>query len=245
MIKKFTTLLGKEMEIDLDLWQIDSDDRRCEVIEESGDKFIIQNKYGDRFSIPIAIIKSNDLPIIEDKIDLSESLYRYYFLDKFQAKSKARFNETFNLHRDLIFRNRDLVKNKAEYYLLKPSSLVIGMLYAGGGSYSLGSLLESFDSGDHIYYNDFLGYKEMYLVSMVASPLSGTVYTTTLWSDDTKEFVYYPRDSKNPVLFPKGFGIDSGKEQLQRLKKDEIFIDRQDLAINNLIAEIKARERGN
>ncbi len=243
MIKKFTTLLGKEMEIDLNRWQIDVDNRRCEIIEESGDKFIIQNKYGDRFSIPIAIIKSNDLPIIENKIDLSESLYRHYFLDKFKTESIERFTETFYRHRELIFRNRDLVVNKAEYYLLKPSSLAIGMLYAGGGSYSLGSLLESFDSGDHIYYDDF--HKGMYLVSMVASPLSGSVYTSTFWSEATEEFVHFDSRTKDSIQFPKGFGINTGREQLRRLKRDEIIIDRQDVAISNLIAEIKARERIN
>jgi hypothetical protein len=62
-------------------------------------------------------------------------------------------------------------------------------MYIGGFKYSLGSLFESFESGNHYYYDEINGHKELFLVSMASSPLSGSVFKALFWSDHEKQLL--------------------------------------------------------
>ncbi len=75
----------------------------------------------------------------------------------------------------------------------------------------------------------------MYLISMAASPLSGSILKAIFWSDEKKEFIRF--DSK--TNFPTNFGTSDGMYLYNALKSDDIIIDRQDEAIEKLIEEIK------
>jgi hypothetical protein len=239
MTYKFTSKYGRNLEIDLFKWTIDEDCRNCEIIEISEDYLLLENKYKDRFSIPEHIIKANNYNIVDNTIDLSEGLYENYFLNKFKSESRNQLDILFEKYASIIIQNRTVVLNKAEYYLLKPSILSTGFMYTGGKTYTLGNLVESFESGNHIYYDEFCGYEKMFLISMAASPLSGTIFNAIFWSDKTNEFVRFNSESK----FPKYFNTSVGWSLFNMLKSEDIMIDRQDEAIKKLINEINAAER--
>ena len=239
MTHRFTTKYGRNLEIDLSKWKIDKNSRNCEIIEISEDYLLLENKYKDRFSIPEHIIKANNYNIVDNTIDLSEGLYENYFLNKFKSESQSQLDILFEKYASIIFQNRTIVLNMAEYYLLKPRILSTGFMYTGGETYTLGNLMESFESGNHIYYDEFCGYEKMFLISMAASPLSGTIFNAIFWSDKTNEFVRFNSESK----FPKYFNTSVGGSLFKMLKSKDIMIDRQDEAIKKLINEINAAER--
>ncbi|NLA23449.1 MAG: hypothetical protein GX879_00625, partial [Bacteroidales bacterium] len=166
----------------------------------------MENIHEDRFSIPKHIIKANELKLVDNTVKLTESLYQHYFLKKFRSENQSKLDVLFKENASLIFQNRTAVLNKAEYYLLKPKILTIGFMYTVSVNYNLGSLFESFESGNHIYYDEFCGYRKMYLISMAASPLSGTIFKAIFWSDDKNEFIEF--DSKSN--FPASFGTSAG-----------------------------------
>jgi len=234
MTYKFTSKYGRNLEIDLSKWIIDEDIRNCEIIEISEDYLLLENKYKDRFSIPEHIIKANNYNVVDNMIDLTEALYENYFLNKFKSESQSQLDILFEKHASIIFQNRTVVLTRAEYYLLKPRILSTGFMYTGGKTYTLGNLVESFESGNHIYYDEFCGYEKMFLISMAASPLSGTIFNAIFWSEKTNEFVRFNSESK----FPKYFNTSVGWSLFNMLKSEDIKIDRQDIAIKNLIKEI-------
>jgi hypothetical protein len=239
MTYKFTSKYGRNLEIDLFKWTIDEDCRNCEIIEISEDYLFLENKYKDRFSIPEHIIKANNYNIVDNTIDLSEGLYENYFFFKFKSESRNQLDILFEKYESIILQNRTVVLNRAEYYLLKPRILSTGFMYTGGKTYTLGNLVESFESGNHIYYDEFCGYEKMFLISMAASPLSGTIFNAIFWSDKTNEFVRFNEESK----WPKYFNTSVGWSLFNMLKSEDIKIDRQDIAIKKMINEINDVER--
>lgn len=239
MTYKFTSKYGRNLEIDLSKWIIDKNSRNCEVIEISENYLLFENKYKDRFSIPEHIIKANNYNVVDNMIDLTEALYENYFLNKFKSESQSQLDTLFEKHASIIFQNKTVVLNKAEYYLLKPSILSTGFMYTGGETFTLGNLVESFESGNHIYYDEFCGYEKMFLVSMAASPLSGRIFKAIFWSDKTNEFVRFNSESK----WPKYFNTSVGGSLFKMLKSEDIMIDRQDEAIKKMINEINAVKR--
>lgn len=239
MTYKFTSKYGRNLEIDLSKWIIDEESRNCEIIDISEDYLLLENKYKDRFSIPEYIIKANNYNVVDNIIYLTEGLYENYFLNKFKSESQSQLDTLFEKHASIIFQNRTVVLNKAEYYLLKPSILSTGFMYTGGETFTLGNLVESFESGNHIYYDEFCGCEKMFLVSMAASPLSGRIFKAIFWSDKTNEFVRFNSESK----WPKYFNTNVAWSLFKMLKSEDIMIDRQDEAIKKLINEINAVKR--
>lgn len=185
MIYEFKTKNDRNLKIDLNKWKIDGDSRHCTIIEINDGNLLLKNKYEDSFTLPEYLIKANELNVIDNTVELPKGLYEYFFLEKYRANSLSSFETLYQKYATLIFQNRSLVLNKAEYFLLKPSNLSTSFMYSGGINYSLGNLFESFESGNHIYYHEFCGYKKMYLVSMAASQLSGTIFKATFWSDES------------------------------------------------------------
>jgi hypothetical protein len=122
MMHEITTKFGRQLDIDLSEWKIDEDSRRCKVVEISEGNLFLENKYKDRFSLPEYLINANELNIIDNIVELPKGLYDHYFLKKYRAKSMKLFNTHFHKNASLIFQNRSVVLNKAEYYLLNANS---------------------------------------------------------------------------------------------------------------------------
>ena len=203
---EFTTKNGRNLEIDLTKWKINEDIRHCKIIKIYDGNLLLENKYEDRFTLPEYLIKANEIKVVDNTVELSKGLYERYFLKKFRSESMEVLDTLYQKHASLIFQNRNVVLNKAEYYLLKPSRLSTGFMYTGGIFFSLGNLFESFESGNHIYYDEFCGYRKMYLISMAASPFSGTIFNTTFWSDENNEFVNFTNQKHDSKLkLPSNF----------------------------------------
>lgn len=230
----FTTNNGKEFEIDLSKWMVEKKDCQCKIIDVSEGNVILENKSKDIFSIPENIIAVNGFNIQNSTLTLTKSLYEHWFLSKCLKETRELFESLYERYATQIFQNRELVMNIPEYYLLKPSNLSCGFMYTGGTSYSLGRLFESFESGKHVYYEEFCGFKKMFLLSMAASPLTGIIYSAHFWSEDSKRFVRYDKSAS----FPKGFSSMQGRALIETLRGKEIKLDRQDVVVKRLINEI-------
>jgi len=135
----FTTNSGRSMTFDHEKWVI-SESRFCNVIGEEDAHYLLENKYKQVVKILVSLIHANNLKIIDNQIELSESLYKIYFLDQIRNDANKRMNVLFNENKELIFSNRQIVLSKAEYYLLRPSLLTSGGAHIGGSIYTLGAL---------------------------------------------------------------------------------------------------------
>ena len=226
----FTTYSGRSMAFDHEKWVI-SESRFCNVIGEEDAHYLLENKYKQVVKILISLVHANNLKIIDNQIELSESLYKIYFLDQIRNDANNRMNNLFNENKELIFSNRQIVLSKAEYYLLKPSLLTSGGAHIGGYIYTLGALFEAIENGTHIYFEILEGFKKLYLISITGSPLSGSI-SALFWSDETHKFVHSREINDNPAV---NFSLLS---QFRKLQNIPYNIDFADIAMEQLINEI-------
>jgi hypothetical protein len=229
MLTNIKTKAGKLLPIDFSQWKVD-EDSTCKILDEIDGNLVLENKSGHIASICKHLIQDNLIRITKDYIDI-KGLYHHYFITNYLANDKHKMNRLFENHVALIFQHRDLVLNKAEYYLLNPDILSSGGMYIGGFKYSLGSLFESIESGNHYYYDEIDGHKELYLVSMASSPLSGSVFKALFWSDHEKQLLRLEKNLsgvKSPSIgvFHKMVAFSSST------------IDEQTKALQQLINEI-------
>ena len=226
----FTTNSGRSMTFDPEKWVI-SESRFCNVIGEEDAHYLLENKYKQVVKILVSLIHANNFKIIDNQIELSESLYKIYFLDQIRNDANNRMNNLFNENKELIFSNRQIVLSKAEYYLLKPSLLTSGGAHIGGYIYTLGALFEAIENGTHIYFEILEGFKKLYLISITGSPLSGSI-SALFWSDETHKFVHSREINDNPAI---NFSLLS---QFRKLQNIPYNIDFADIAMEQLINEI-------
>lgn len=193
------------------------------------------NENGLRTKIPHSIIQDNELQVSGDKIVLPKGVYEHWFVVPERKRSSVRFNKLFRENCNLIFKNNEIVLTRAEYYLLQPEMLESGAMYLGGFSYSLGALIESFNSGNHFFFDEFGGYKKMYLISLKGSPLSGSHHKTFWCAEENR--IIYSANEKGLKLPPPFY------TSLLRFKKmmddgPKLYLDFQDQAIEQLIKEL-------
>ena len=211
----------------------------CKVLHETEDHYLIQNANNLQAEIPTSIVRDNELTIVDGHLSLPEGVYAHYVVEPGRKRANEDFNRMFLKHCELIFTNMEAVLGKAEYYLLRPQMLSSGAAYGGGFSYSLGALIESFKSGNHFYFDEFGGFKKMYLVATSGSPLSGS-HGSTFWCAEDRKIVHF-KSGEGPGL-PKPF-ISSLKKFSEMLKPASTQqIDFQDQAIERLIQEIKTSQ---
>ena len=229
----FKTKSGKFLSIDLEKWTITSQ-RTCKIIREEDDDYIIENKTKQTAKISKSIISDNRIDIIDSHVEFSEAIYNYYFLKESRVEAEKRMNDIFEQNIELIFSNRELVLSKAEYYLLRPRYLTSGGAYIGGFSYSLGALIDSFTSGEHFFFEELSGFKKMYLIKIVGSPLSGA-YSATFWADEERKIVSL--GSGNGISFPMPF-TEVLKEFRGMVSGVANCIDFEDQVIEQLVKEM-------
>jgi hypothetical protein len=239
MTYSFTSKNGRDFEIDLTQWMIDEDRRSCKVIATMENDVILENVHGDRFSLPEHILKVNRIKVEENRIDLSKGLYEVYLTKKLRVESKRRLDEAFKEYAPLIFQRRDLVLSRAEYYLLKPSVLLATLGFEANKHYTLGGLCESIENGNHVHFDEFGGFRDMYLIGMTSSPLSGSVFSANFWSGENGELIRFGYHPQRPI----DLGGKSLGHFIRSLPRNMIMIDRQDRAIEQLITEIRAAEK--
>lgn len=226
---------GDTLNIDLNEWTI-TKNTNCKILEDIGLNYKIQNKNGLSALIPKAILKVNHIEIVDSQVQLSENLYQHYMVKPNSENSLSSFETIFNRNTNVIFNNRNIILNKAEYFLLKPKLLTSGGSMGGSFNYCLGSLIEAWEYSNKLNYENVLEHKNLYLISVSGSPLSGN-HICTFWSDDENRLI--------TLELKEVQGENSFIDKLKTLKKSinsygSYSIDFQDVAIKNLLTEIES-----
>jgi hypothetical protein len=221
-------------------WVISSN-RTCKILSEDEEyNYELENENGSRFKLSRLTIEANLIEVIDNKVELTEGLYKQYFLDKIREKSSLKLNELFVKNASRIFSNKDLVLSKAEYYLLQPNMLSSGSAYIGGFNYNLGSLMELWiEKPEIFYFKEFGGHKEMFLISVSGSVLSG-IHSSVFWCESEKSIINFPSTKRQSL--PGGFGKYLFKLKEFILPKNKYYIDFQDTALENMLNEIELLE---
>ena len=215
----------------------------CTIVDSTEDQVLLENSFKDRFSFPKHLLEANWIRTNDNKIKISLALYSHYFLDQFKEQDADRFFSLFSENKPLVFKNRDLVLTKPEYFLLKLGWMSFGFVGFGYGEridFTLGELFESFESGKHIYYDTFMGYNKMYLVNFFASIGGTQIHSAIFWSDDTHELVKFKFPKDFPPEFPEEVRAFV-KEYQKGYKRKYPEIDRKEEALTALLNEIHTR----
>ena len=226
----FTTNSGRSMTFDHEKWVI-SESRFCNVIGEEDAHYLIENKSKQVVKIHASLFHDNNLKIIDNQIEFSESLYEVHFLDKIRNAANKRMNDLFSENIELIFSNRQIVIGKAEYYLLRPRLLLSGAAYLGHFHYTLGALFESIENGTNVYFENLGGFKKLHLICLSGSPFSGRK-SALFWSDETHKFVHSGKTNINvPVSL-------SALYEFRKMGDIPYKVDFADRATEQLLNEI-------
>lgn len=143
------------------------------IIQEDDDFFIVENTSHQKFKISKGVIFSNQYEIIDNTIELSHSVYDYWY-NKEDSEKYSKFNDLFMENISLIFTNMELILKNGAYFALSPSFFSSGGAYIGGVWYCLGSVINSWmkDVKDLKYLDPEMG--ELLLFKVIGSPLSGS-----------------------------------------------------------------------
>jgi len=201
-MKTFTTRYGRKLPFDAKRWSLIRSNYTCQIVGEREEDYLLLDTNALVTWVPKATIRDNAYEIVGDEVTLSEGVYAKWIISPRLFQSLQRFDELFSPHRELLFANRQLVLSRAEYYLLYPNLLRSGGAYIGGFRYSLGALLEAMEEkAPGVYFEEFAGYQDLYLVCLSGSPLSG-MHHSLFWSDELQQFLKI--DSSQSRL-PGGF----------------------------------------
>ena len=161
-----------------------------------------------------------------DEVTLSASVYAKWITSPRVQASYARSQELYSKHRELLFRHRALVLSRAEYYLLAPRALTSGAAYMGGFNYSLGALFEAMEQKSAgLYFEELAGHRELYLVSLSGSPLSG-IHRSHFWSEEQGFLSLNSTDRRLPGGFMstlRAFKAELGQSSMGFTYQDEAF----------------------
>ena len=221
--------------LDNDKWFI-SENPICEIIDETNKEFIFQNKNGIKSQINKEIVTNNKIEIKGNQLLLTNSMYNRFIVEQQRVKSKEQFDQLFNENKKIIFQNKKMVLTQPEFFFLRPRNLVSGSSIGPAFGFSLGTLIESFESGNHYHLESFLDYRNLYLISLRGSMFSGS-FSSTFWSESTKEIISFK--SKESLLLPHSFSEILSQFRLQMKEENIQKIDFQEVALQNLLLKIK------
>ena len=187
-MKTMTTRYGRKLTFDEQRWNLQKGNYACKIIGEREDDYLLLDANNLVSPVPKATIRDNAYEIVGDEVTLSEGVYAKWITGPPELRSYNRFQSLYWDHKELLFANRQILLSRGEYYFLSPECLRSGAAYIGGFHYSLGALFEAFEEKvPGVYYEKFAGHKEMYLVALSGSPLSGT-HNSLFWSDEQQQF---------------------------------------------------------
>jgi hypothetical protein len=201
-MKTLTTRYGRKLPFDAQRWNLNTDNYTCQIVGEREDDYLLLDANTLVTWVPKATIQDNAYEILGDEVTLSEGVYAKWIISPRVIQSQLRLQELFATHRELLFANRKQVLSRGEYYLLSPTLLRSGGAYIGGFRYSLGALLEAMEEkAAGVYFEEFAGYRELYLVCLSGSPLSG-IHHSLFWSEEEEQLI---RINSTQSRLPGGF----------------------------------------
>lgn len=161
------------------------------------DKNIILRNYDEvEVSIPIELLRLNNISTSETKVHLTTGLYQKHFVEE-----KKRLNhiasEAFYHNLPTILRNRDTVLSNPEFFHIRADVLYCGAAFISGYSYSLGALLECWSTSDDLKISE-----DYHMVTISGSPFSGA-FASLIWSDDKNQLMAI--SSRRGDKLPKNF----------------------------------------
>jgi phage FluMu protein Com len=140
---------------------------------------LLENQEGIQTCIALERLKANEIDLHKGKkIEISSSLHKAWFGEyygKLKKKNYLEEKELFEKHFRLFWVNRELIYQRAEYFLILIPFVQFGLMYSGGFSPTLGSLLELWEKLEN---EEFLqcaacGNAQILPLSFGGSPLSG------------------------------------------------------------------------
>ncbi len=201
-MKTLTTRYGRKLPFDEQRWSLRIENYTCQIVGEREDDYLLLDANTLVTWVPKATIRDNAYEILGDEVTLSASVYAKWITSPRVIQSQLRFQELFSTHRDLLFANRQQVLSRGEYFLLNPDLLQSGGAYIGGFRYSLGALLEAMEEkAPGVYFEEFAGHRDLYLVCLSGSPLSG-IHHSLFWSEEEQQLI---RINSSQSRLPGGF----------------------------------------
>jgi hypothetical protein len=201
-MKTLTTRYGRKIPFDTQRWSLRTDNYTCQIIGERENDYLLLDANALVTWVPKATIRDNAYEIVGDEVTLSAGVYAKWITLPRVYHSQDRLQELFMVHRELLFRNRERVLSRGEYYFLSPEFLRSGGAYIGGFRYTLGALLEAMEEKvPGVYFEEFAGHRDLYLVCLSGSPLSG-MHHSLFWSDEQQQFI---RIDSSQSRLPGGF----------------------------------------
>ena len=201
-MKIITTRYGRKLPFDEQRWSLQTANFTCQIVGEREEDYLLLDANTLVTWVPKASIRDNAYEIVGDEVTLSAGVYAKWITSPRVVQSQHRLQELFAAHRELLFANRQRVLSRGEYFLLNPDLLQSGGAYIGGFRYSLGTLVEAMEEkAPGVYFEEFAGYRELYLVSLMGSPLSG-VHRSIFWSEEQQQLVQI---NSSQFRLPGGF----------------------------------------
>ncbi len=225
-MKTLTTRYGRKLPFDAQRWSLRTDNYTCQIVGGREDDYLLLDTNTLVTWVPKATIRDNAYEIVGDEVTLSASVYAKWITSPRVQASYARSQELYSKHRELLFRHRALVLSRAEYYLLAPRALTSGAAYMGGFNYSLGALFEAMEQKSAgVYFEELAGHRELYLVSLSGSPLSG-IHRSHFWSEEQGFLSLNSTDRRLPGGFMstlRAFKAELGQSSMGFTYQDEAF----------------------
>lgn len=188
-MKTFTTRYGRKLQFDEQRWSLHTQNYTCQIVGEREEDYLLLDANTLVSWVPKATIRDNAYEIVGNEVTLSAGVYAKWITAPRVVQSQLRLQQLFSAHRELVFANRQQILSRGEYYLLSPDLLCSGGAYIGGFRYSLGALLEAMEEkAKGVYFEEFAGYRELYLVSLTGSPLSG-IHDSLFWSEEQQQLI--------------------------------------------------------
>jgi hypothetical protein len=227
------------MSIDTTPWCV-SDDERLRLIGKDDEFYHVENQDGFQTKIHKLDYEQVSCPYGgEGYIHLGSNIYEINITKRAKELALQECTKLYEEHMELIFKHRDIVFSNPEYYILQPKYIYSVGMYLGSVEPTLGVIFDSFRSGNHLYFPELSGYKDMYLVRVGGSEMSG-IRQAKFWCDDQGIFVDGLNEERAKLLSPFGKTL----MLLKKLYNHDPYpqIDFQDRIMQQLIDEIKARE---
>lgn len=232
---KFKTKTGIELEFDLERW-IKPENYSTKIVDETLKNYELLTSSNMIVKIPKRDIEMHGIEVKSDEMILNKHLYVQY-VDKLIRKKEAKANKAIKKSFEKIIKHKELVLNKAEYFLIEPSMFLSGAMPITAFGCCLGSVLESWESSEELVIKDYEGHKELYLYSVIGD-YNKRKYISTLWSFEKNESVELTELPEK--TFKEWF--ETMQNVRDRYRFDFIF-NMQYKAMYKLLVEIQGMEK--
>lgn len=187
---------GQSLSLDTQKWNF-ARHTTCLIKEHKDDGYLIENGNGLEGFISYRQLADNHLSPEDGYVVLSEGLYKKIFETLTKANQSNFLNQTFDKQAKRVFKAKEVLFSKAEFFLLRPSKLYNICPYIKPFHLCLGALVLAWEEQPNLYFPFIHGKANCYLMSVSGSVLSGR-HSYFLWSA-SDERIYGFNSLKHPL----------------------------------------------